>query len=85
MSSARKLGNFARSMAQRHFYHRHQIVELTIDDLAFEGKGIAKIDNEQGRYIVFIPNTIPGQKVRVRISKEKNKSEEHTLVPQSLG
>lgn len=80
MSSARKLGNFARSMAQRHFYHRHQIVDLTINDLAFEGKGIAKIDNEQGRYIVFIPNTIPGQKVRVRISKAKKQYAEANLV-----
>ncbi len=80
MSSGRKLGNFARSMAQRHFYHRHQIVDLTINDLAFEGKGIAKIDNEQGRYIVFVSNTIPGQKVKVRISKAKRQYAEANLV-----
>ncbi len=80
MSSGRKLGNFARSMAQRHFYHRHQIVDLTINDLAFEGKGIAKIDNEQGRYIVFVPNTIPGQKVKVRITKAKRQYAEANLI-----
>lgn len=58
------------------FFHRGQITELTIDTYAFGGKGIAKINNEKGNYIVFVPNTIPGQKVKVQIDKlSKNYAE----------
>ena len=45
------------------FVKRGQILELKIEDYAFGGKGIARIRSEHGEFIVFIPNTIPGQTV----------------------
>lgn len=78
--AACKLGIFARSMASKKIYHRGQICSLRITDMAFEGKGIAKIDNEKGRYVVFIPNTIPGQLVECRMIKVKNAYAEAKLI-----
>ncbi len=67
-------------MTNKRLFHRFQIVELQIDDLAFEGKGIAKIETEQGQYIVFVPNTIPGQKVKVKMVKVKRSFAEAKLL-----
>lgn len=67
-------------MTNQRLFHRFQIVELQIDDLAFEGKGIAKIETEQGQYIVFVPNTIPGQKVKVKMVKVKRSFAEAKLL-----
>lgn len=78
--AARKLGIFARSMAGKKKYHRGQICELRITDMAFEGKGIAKIETEEGRYVVFVPNTIPGQLVECRMVKVKNAYAEAKLI-----
>ena len=41
-------------------------MELEISDIAFGGKGISKIQTEQGTFIVFVWNTIPGQVVKAR-------------------
>ncbi len=49
------------------------IVELEISDLAFGGKGIAKIHTEDGDYIIFVLNTFPGQTVMARIIKKKKR------------
>ncbi len=49
------------------------IVELEISDLAFGGKGIAKITTEEGHYIIFVLNTFPGQIVKARIIKKKKR------------
>lgn len=68
------------AMSQQRLFHRYQRVELTIDDLAFEGKGIAKIQTEKGQFIVFVPNTIPGQRVWVKIIKAKSSFAEAKLV-----
>jgi len=46
-------------------------LELEITDMAFGGKGIAKIDLGEGKLVVFVPNTIPGQVVKARIFKKK--------------
>ena len=67
-------------MSQQRLFHRYQRVELTIDDLAFEGKGIAKIQTEKGQFVVFVPNTIPGQRVLVKITKAKNSYAESKLL-----
>ncbi len=75
----RRLAIFA-AMTNQRLFHRFQIVELQIDDLAFEGKGIAKIDTEQGQYIVFVPNTIPGQMVKVKMVKVKRSFAEAKLL-----
>ncbi len=41
--------------------------ELTIEDLAFGGKGVARLDN----YVIFVKDALPGDRVRARISKRK--------------
>ncbi len=58
-------------MPQERLFHRNQRLEIVIDDLAFEGKGIAKIQTEKGQFVVFVPNTIPGQTVQARVIKAK--------------
>jgi len=49
------------------------IIELDISDIAFGGKGISKIPTDDGDYIIFVLNTIPGQKVKARIIKKKKR------------
>ena len=44
------------------------IHELTIMDLAFGGKGFAKIDG----YVVFVEQAVPGDVVIVRVVRKKN-------------
>ena len=46
-------------------------IDVTITDMAFGGKGLAKLQLEEGKIVMFVPNTIPGQKVRARIFKKK--------------
>ena len=50
-------------------YNKNQEIELDIVDLAFGGKGIARVDN----LIFFVKNAIPNQKVVAKISKIKKK------------
>jgi 23S rRNA (uracil-5-)-methyltransferase RumA len=61
-------------------FHRNEITELTISDLAFGGKGIAKVDTPTGDYVVFVPNSIPGQKLKVRVIKPKKSYAEAKLL-----
>lgn len=42
-----------------------QEVEVMIEDLSKRGDGVAKIKG----YIIFVPNTKPGDKVKVKISQ----------------
>ncbi len=42
-------------------------VELTIESLAYGGRGIARINN----FVIFVKNAIPGQRVRALIYKKK--------------
>lgn len=51
---------------------RGQVLDVEITESAFGGNGIAKIETEKGNYILFVPNTIVGQKVRARVVKRKN-------------
>lgn len=44
-------------------------MEIKITDLDHQGRGIGRINNK----IVFIPNTIPGEIVEIKIIKEKKK------------
>lgn len=60
---------------------RGEIVELEITDLAFGGKGIARVNlGEQTGYVVFVPNSIPGQLVKCRIIKKRKKHAEGKLL-----
>ena len=62
------------------FVKRGQILKLIIEDYAFGGKGIARIRSEDGEFIVFVPNTIPGQKVKVQVKKSSKKYAECSLI-----
>ena len=53
-----------------------RIVDLTIEDIAFGGKGVAR---ENGR-VVFIPFTIEGEKISAEIIREKKQFAEAELV-----
>lgn len=59
---------------------RGDIIEIEITDFAFGGKGIAKVDTEQGQFVVFVHNTYPGQKVEARIAKKRKKHAECKLL-----
>jgi len=62
------------------FVKRGQIIELTIEDYAFGGKGIGRIRSEEGEFVVFIPNTLPGQKVKAQVKKSSKKYAECKLI-----
>jgi 23S rRNA (uracil-5-)-methyltransferase RumA len=59
---------------------RGEIIEVTITDTAFGGKGIAKIPTEQGDFVIFVPNSFTGQKVKARITKKRKSHAECKLV-----
>ena len=47
----------------------HEEIELTIEKLSNMGEGVGRVDN----WVVFVPYTLPGEKVRARIYRnEKN-------------
>ena len=62
------------------FVKRGQILELTIEDYAFGGKGIARIRSEEGVFVVFVPNTIPGQRVKAQVKKSTKNYAECNLI-----
>ncbi|HBF35405.1 TPA: 23S rRNA (uracil(1939)-C(5))-methyltransferase RlmD, partial [Candidatus Sumerlaeota bacterium] len=52
------------------------LIELDIIDLAYGGKGVAKVDN----FVVFVSNAVPGDRVRANITKRhKNHAEAETV------
>ncbi len=55
-------------------------IEVDITEYAFGGNGLAKMDTSEGRYLVFVENTIPGQKVLARVAKKRKKYAECKLV-----
>lgn len=59
---------------------KNQVLDLEIVEAAFGGKGIAKIITEKGDYILFVPNTIKGQKVTARVVKKRTKYAECKLI-----
>jgi 23S rRNA (uracil1939-C5)-methyltransferase len=62
------------------FVKKNQVLELRIEDYAFGGKGIARIKSEEGSFVVFVPNTLPGQLVKVQISKSSKNYAEAKLI-----
>lgn len=59
---------------------RGNLIDIEISDVAFGGKGIAKIATEQGDFVIFVPNTFTGQKVSARVVKKRKKHAECKLV-----
>jgi 23S rRNA (uracil-5-)-methyltransferase RumA len=62
------------------FVKRGQILNLKIEDYAFGGKGIARIRSEEGEFVVFVPNTIPGQTVIAKVKKSSKNYAECSLI-----
>ena len=62
------------------FVKRGEILELRIEDYAFGGKGIGRIRSEEGEFVVFVPNTLPGQLVKARVAKSSKKYAECKLI-----
>lgn len=60
--------------------NRGALVELNIKDLAFGGKGIARLSDGDGEYVLFVENAFPGQKVLARVKKKKKRFAECKLV-----
>ena len=61
------------------FVKRGQIIEILIEDYAFGGKGIGRIRNEHGEFVIFVPNTLPGQFVKAQVKKSNKKYAECKL------
>lgn len=55
--------------ARNKFVKRGQIIEIPIEDYAYGGKGIGRIRNEHGEFVVFVNNTLPGQLVKAQVKK----------------
>ncbi len=55
---------------------KRKTIELEISDLAFGGKGLAKIDG----FPVFVDHTLPGDRALVRIVKKKKSYAEGKLI-----
>ena len=47
-----------------------QEIELQIDDLAYGGKGLSRLNN----FVIFVEKAIPGQKVLAYITKKKKEN-----------
>lgn len=56
-----------------------ETLELEIQDMAFGGKGISRVETDNGQFVVFVANSIPGQKVEVTITKKRKKHAETRL------
>jgi 23S rRNA (uracil-5-)-methyltransferase RumA len=54
--------------------------DLLITDIAYGGTGIAKIPTAEGEFVVFVENTLPGQKVSARVIKNKKRYSEAKLI-----
>jgi len=56
-------------------------IEVEIHDLAFGGKGISRVETEEGgKFVIFVTNTIPGHIVKARIMKKRKKHAECRLL-----
>jgi len=51
-------------------------VDLAIDKLAFGGKALGRVDG----FVVFVDHAVPGQKVRVQITRKKSRFAEARIV-----
>ena len=69
-----------RGRPRNNFVKRGEIIEILIEDYAFGGKGIGRIRNKFGEYVVFVPNTLPGQLVKTQIQKAKSNYAESKLM-----
>lgn len=48
-------------------YKKGDILTVTVENMAFGGDGIAKVENEYGKLVIFIENTAPQEIVEIEI------------------
>jgi len=53
----------------------NDVLDLSVDDLAFGGNGVARHD----RFVVFVPDTAPGDRARVRLRRVRRRYAEGRL------
>src|SRR4030095_13494 len=46
-----------------------EVLDLTVDDLAFGGEGVGRVDG----YVVFVRGALPGDRLRVRIVEARSR------------
>ncbi|MCH2023887.1 MAG: 23S rRNA (uracil(1939)-C(5))-methyltransferase RlmD [Saprospiraceae bacterium] len=51
----------------------HVLEDILIEDIAFGGEGISKLNTEYGDYVLFVKNSLPGQTVTAKIIKKKKR------------
>ena len=61
-------------------FHKGQVLTLTIDSMAFGGKGIARMETDKGPFVVFVQNAFPGQTVEAQVVKCKSRHAECRLL-----
>lgn len=59
---------------------KNDILTLTIERLAFGGVGIGKVQTEQGDFVIFVENAIPGQTVKALVQSRKKRFAECRLI-----
>ncbi|MFV0247718.1 MAG: 23S rRNA (uracil(1939)-C(5))-methyltransferase RlmD [Tenacibaculum sp.] len=62
------------------FVKKGEHLELLIEDYAFGGRGIGRIRSDLGEFVVFVPDTLPGQLVRAKVEKSKQNYAECKLL-----
>ena len=55
---------------------KNQVLELEIVDLAYGGKGLARV----GDFVIFVTHGVPGDRVRARVTKRKKRYAEARIV-----
>ena len=71
---------FMPSRERNKFVKRGETIEIRIEDYAFGGKGIGRIRNNHGEFVIFVPNTLPGQLVKAQVKKSSKKYAEAKLI-----
>ena len=69
-----------KSRRKQQAFKRGEEIEVTVSKMAFGGRGISRLSTEDGDLVVFIPNTIPGQKVKCRVVKSRKNHVETKLL-----
>ena len=54
--------------------------DIEIKEMAFGGEGVAKLQTEQGNFVLFVKNSLPGQTVRAKVIKKKKRYAQCKLV-----
>jgi len=75
----REIGSTFALVRRERLFRKNELLTLEIEDIAFGGKGIARLTTEQGPFVVFVQNALPGQQVSARVAKCKAKYAECKL------